>query len=180
MNKKQVIQLTENQLNQLIKESVETILNEGYSSMSREDSKQIDRIDDFQRTGETDVPFNVSGKAGRYIKLWQSVAPVYWDARNLLDAINNKTYRWKDETHFSDVEVNYIEKLVNVLKTANNIVNRLVDLSKMNMGQQPDNKYDFRHSTNKQERYNATRKGFDNYRKNSSNSYSRYDDNESD
>ena len=136
MNKKQ-IRLTESDLKQIVKESVNKILSEAYGTMPNNDAYDITGLDAANDEGArfsplgkfNDVPLDSLIDLNKAVKLF-----------------NN------DYNYLQFINPNYAKALRKHLYYVDEYLNKLIKIAKMKKGQQPDLGYDSRHGTNKYRR----------------------------
>jgi hypothetical protein len=136
MNKKQ-IRLTESDLKQIVKESVNKILSEAYGTMPNNDAYDITGLDAANDEGArfsplgkfNDVPLDSLIDLNKAVKLF-----------------NN------DYNYLQFINPNYAKALRKHLYYVDEYLDKLIKIAKMKKGQQPDLGYDSRHGTNKYRR----------------------------
>ena len=122
MNKKQV-RLTESDLKQIVKESVNKILSEAYGTPSTEDNKAYDNLTYGSITGEPQ---------DKYDKIATKISKIYGG----LDAVMRET--WSQSNPYS-------KKIHDLVSKAHKIADFWKKQEIMKLGQQPDLMYNLRH-----------------------------------
>ncbi len=144
MNKKQ-IRLTESDLKQIVKESIDKILNEAYGTPSKQDRETLDGLDSFPYRGSSSSTFKGTMKVGELIN-------------DLEDAIRSMI--WKDETYYNDASIKtrqrhfsepypnirkYEDALTKKLEEMKKIYSLLLSKLKQTSGEQPNSEYYDKH-----------------------------------
>ena len=141
MNKKQVIRINENQLKQIVTESVKRVLKEAYPTMSQKDSDDISSLENNIFTDEYNPPQN-NLSFGMIAKLIGDACSklVDYDAAQAIDNDGN----YEMEISYN----NYLKSLEKHLKFCLSLCEKIVKQEIMLKGQQPDKYYDYKHSKN--------------------------------
>ena len=185
MNKK-LIRLTEGDLHKIVKESASKILSEAYGTMPNQDKATMwnlnnsaysqggydtnlrkrlssddvrNRAYDFDDKGRK-LPFNPDKRMPDEIRILLHLSD------EITDVLGSQNY-------FKFIDENIGKALNNKLRETEKLIKFLVNKAKMNLGQQPDEKYFERHDTkaNKDKRERAKRDAYFNDREQQLGSY---------
>ena len=146
MDKKQ-IRLTESELKQIVKESVNKILNEAYGTMPNQDKATMWNLNNSKNGG---LPGYYNNSLGRHLSSDEVRKGMYDYEKgeempaelqvllHLSDEVKDVLYD-QDYIKFVDERLSHV--LRNKLLEVSKICDLLINKAKMNIGQQPDENY---------------------------------------
>lgn len=135
MNNKKQIRLTESDLKQIVKESVNKVLSEAYGTMNAQDSADMARLDNpYSDYVPKENRYN-SGKDSSYdvnkiMELWHYLNDFNYDSDTVY--------------YLHQINQNYAEAIMKHIDKARILLEKIIKIAKMNMGQQPDKLYNWK------------------------------------
>lgn len=138
MNKKQV-RLTESDLKQIVKESVNKILSEAYGTMPKDDIKRAANLDAasqsrFDERGEEIEDIKNDEFSRRLQDLQRDLTKCWWMANSLESHMKHNEFLGKASERYA----NYV---MDNISNASDGLDRIIAIAKMKIGQQPDENY---------------------------------------
>jgi hypothetical protein len=132
MNKKQ-IRLTESDLKQIVKESVNKILNEAYGTMPKDDIKRVANLDAasqsrFDERGEESEDIKNDEFSRRLQNLQRDLTKCWWMANSLGSHMKHNEFLGKASERYA----NYV---MDNISNASDGLDRIIAIAKMKIGQ---------------------------------------------